>query len=44
MFTDEVKAEIKNTILSYCEGVVHIEFNVNDLDKMINDIESIIKK
>lgn len=43
MFTDKVKNEIEDKILSYCEGITHVEFNINDIGKMINDIENVVK-
>ena len=43
MFTDKIKNEIENKILSYCEGVTHVEFNINDIGKMVTEIESVVK-
>ena len=43
MFTDKTKNEIEDKILSYCEGKTHVEFNINDINDMINDIESVVK-
>lgn len=42
MFSDETKLKIKDAILNYCEGVEWLEFNVNDLDNMVSDIENIV--
>ncbi len=40
MTTDE---KIKEAILNYCEGITYCEFNINDLDKMVEEIKEIIK-
>lgn len=42
MFTDETKNKIEDAILSYCEGITHVEFDINDMSKMIEDIENVV--
>ena len=44
MFTDETRNKIEDAILNYCEGKTHVEFNINDMDKIINEIEVVVKK
>jgi hypothetical protein len=36
--SEGTKKEIKNIIKSYCEGVNHLEFNLSDLDQMVEEI------
>ena len=44
--SEETKKEIKNIIESYCEGINHLEFNLSDLDQMVDEITNVkeIKK
>jgi len=32
------KDKIKEIILSYCQGINHLEFNIDDLESMVNEI------
>ena len=41
-FTDRTKNEIETAILNYCEGITHVEFNINDMSKIIADIEIVV--
>ena len=43
MFTEETKNKIKDTILGYCQGITHVEFDINDIVRMIEDIEKVVK-
>lgn len=43
MFTEETKNKIKDTILSYCQGITHVEFDINDIGRMIEDIEKVVE-
>ena len=36
-----MKEQIKNIIENYCEGINHLEFNIADLDKMADEIQSL---
>ena len=40
----ETKELIKDAISKYCEGIVHVEFDINDLDKMVDDIAEIVEE
>lgn len=42
--TDTTKEMIRATILSYCQGRFWLEFSIEDLDRMIADIEKVIEK
>lgn len=44
ILTKKVRKAIKEAILNYCEGITHVEFNVNDLDNMVDDIEKVIEE
>jgi len=40
---NSTKEKIKNAILDYCEGIEWREFNINELDNMVSDIERIVE-
>jgi hypothetical protein len=43
MFFTEIKREmIKDAILDKCEGITWKEFSIDDLDKIIDDIETAV--
>lgn len=39
--SQSAKEEIKSVIIGYCEGINHLEFNLSDLDQMVEDISNI---
>lgn len=39
--SEETKKEIKNIIESYCEGICYLEFNLSDLDQMVDEITNV---
>jgi hypothetical protein len=39
--SQSAKEDIKAVITSYCEGINHLEFNLSDLDQMVEDISNI---
>ena len=41
-FSEKVKKAIEEKITNYCEGINYLEFSVDDLPDMINDIEKVI--
>jgi len=36
-----MQEEIKEIILSYCEGINHLEFSLEDLDEMVQKIAAV---
>ena len=40
---NSIREKIKDAILNYCEGITWQEFDINNLDSMVNDIEKVIE-
>ncbi len=34
---------IKEAIFNYCEGINHLEFSIDDIDKMVKDIKDVFE-
>ncbi len=39
--SQSTKKEIKETIISYCQGINHLEFDLSDLDQMVEEISNL---
>ena len=39
--TEKMDEQIKDIILSYCEGINHLEFSLEDLDEMVEKIAAV---
>ncbi len=39
---DSIEEQMKKIILGYCQGINHLEFDLQDLDKMVNELKETV--
>ena len=41
-FTERTRNLVKEAILNQCEGINHMEFSIDKIDEIVNDIQSAV--
>jgi hypothetical protein len=43
-FTEKTRTQIKDAILNQCEGITHMEFSIDKIDEIVQDIETAVNE
>jgi len=41
-FTEKTRTLIKDAILNQCEGITHMEFSIDKIDEIVDDIQNAV--